>query len=69
MYGRKIMLATLRFTEMDIIDPEQELGNLERILIDVNVEPIQLPYESLRRVTKSFSKVISHGGFGAVYMV
>ncbi|OEL13818.1 hypothetical protein BAE44_0025163 [Dichanthelium oligosanthes] len=49
-------------------DPQKELYDLERLLVDVKAKPIPLSYACLRKITNDFSQEIGHGGFGVVYM-
>uniref|UniRef100_K3ZIE1 non-specific serine/threonine protein kinase n=1 Tax=Setaria italica TaxID=4555 RepID=K3ZIE1_SETIT len=49
-------------------DQESGVEDLERILSDVNAEPIKIPYAVIKSVTKNFAQVIGDGGFGVVYL-
>ncbi|XP_034569635.1 patatin-like protein 1 isoform X3 [Setaria viridis] len=49
-------------------DQESGVEDLERILSDVNAEPITIPYAVIKSVTKNFAQVIGDGGFGVVYL-
>ncbi|XP_072146464.1 uncharacterized protein [Setaria viridis] len=49
-------------------DEESGVEDLERILSDLNAEPIKIPYAVIKLITKNFAQVIGDGGFGVVYL-
>lgn len=50
-------------------DRKSEIEELVRVICDVNVEPIKIPYAVIKTITKNFAEVIGTGGFGTVYLV
>ena len=50
---------------------DSELAVLEKVLLDENADPVDLPFSLLKAITGNFSEdnEIGSGGFGAVYKV
>ncbi|GJN25685.1 hypothetical protein PR202_gb13546 [Eleusine coracana subsp. coracana] len=49
-------------------EKESEVEGLEHMFTNENAEPVHISYSVIESITKTFYRVIGHGGFGTVYL-